>query len=301
MPSPVSPTEADLPVPEPDLMTLRAELDDHRGRIEEAGGLHVLVVRSPKEEPDVVADLEDALLYLDEDDADAADLVLLVGSEAVLRVDRRVLAQKVEARRAEDERLLKTAGGHLTEPYDYTVLRGGERGDVLRLFVRIPKTYARDLSHEDLVHLRANLGPLSDTPKGRAVAAVYLLAREDHARLDAARFFADLEATARRSVKERDVPATLLSRLKGRGYSVLQGIDATQVDVAAEKGDHTVLARVAGAVDETDVERFLRVADQMGADVFVAVTAEATEAARRRALGSPVELVRPEDVGELPL
>lgn len=300
--SAISPgSTADLPIPEADLLTLRAELDDHRGTLEEASGLHVLVLRVPGDEPDLVGDLEEAMLYVDGDEADRADLVLLVGAESVLRVDRRVLVQKMEARAAEDERILKAAADHLAEPYDYTVLRAGARRDVLRLVVRIPKTYARDLSHEDLVHLRANLAPLAATPKGGEVACVYLVGREDHARLDAARFFRDLEETGRARVEDRDVAATLLARLKGRGYSVVQGFDAADVDLAAERDGRKVVARVVDRVGPADVDRFADVADRLGAAVFLAVAGEASEAARRRALGSRVELVRPGDVGEVPL
>lgn len=284
-----------LPLPESDLRKLRADLRDHRARVSSTGDGDVLVVRAPGDRPDLVQDIERAVPYLDLEAP--PDDVLLVGTSAVTRVDPDILDDKLRARTRRDRDLVEEVRPGLARAFDFTLVRGGERPDLLRLAVRVPKTYARDLDHDDVQALRDNLGPLSATPKGGEVDVVYLVGDQDFARMDAERFFGDLTGTA----TPEDVRSALVDRLTDRGFSVVRDLDDPDADLAGESPDRRVLVRFAEEVDADNVERFLMAAKRLEADLFVAVAPKADEGARRRAFGTCVEVVAPADVGDLPV
>lgn len=289
-----------LPIPEERIQSLRAELADHRAAVETVDGEEILVVRSPRDSPDLVADIEDALVYLDPDDADAGT-VLLAGSTTVTKVDPKVIARKLEDRAREDAKLVEQVRPLLEEPYDWTLFRGGTRRDLLRSAVLVPRRSATDLAGDDLAPLKRNLGPIRDTPTGQDLDVVYVLGADDHVRLDAERFFGDLRAATEQATEPADPGSILVQRLSGAGYTIVQGHDRRDVDLTAESDDRTIAARVLDEVDRGDVQRFLTVAERLDADLFVAVASAPSTGARRAALGTPVEIVAPDEVGDLPV
>lgn len=287
-----------LPLPEETIQSLRAELTDHRGAVETADGSETLVIRSPRDSPDIVADIEDAVVYLDADDA-LADTVLLAGGSSVTKVDPKVLRRKLDDREDEDAKLVEQVRPLLEDPYDWTLFRGGTRRDILRAAVQVPHLSATDLAGEDLPALKRNLAPLNGTPKGRELDVVYVLGDDDHVRLDAERFFGDLRAATEKETEPPEPTSVLVQRLSGAGYTIVQGHDRRDVDLTAEGDDRTIAVRVVDTLDRGDVQRFLTVAETVGADVFVAVASAPSTAARRTALGTRVEIVAPDEVGDL--
>lgn len=289
-----------LPIEESRLPEIRAELADHRGRVVEAAGQEVLVIRSPDDRPDLVKDLERSVVFLAEEDLQA-DMVVMVGAEKATKVQRDMIERKLEDRSGEEAKLVGEVEPWLGQPFDYALLRGGSRPDVLRLAVRIPKQYARDLSSKDLVHLRSNLLPIRDTSKGSGIEVVHVVAEQTRARMTADRFFADLEATAGADVGTGDVRQAVRARLEGRGYRVAEDPEAAGVDLAAEGDGRKLLVRFAEAVDSGDVRDLERTRRRLGADVLLVVSGDVSEAARRDAMATAVEPVGPGDVEDLPL
>lgn len=289
-----------LPLPEETVQQVRAELADHRGAVRSGDEGDVLVIRSPRDAPDIVADIEDAVVYLDADDA-LAGTVLLAGASSVTKVDPKVLRRKLDARGSEDAKLVDQVRPLLEEEYDWTLFRGGTRRDILRAAVRVPRRSASDLTGEDLTPLKLNMAPLRETPKGRDLDVVYVLGDEDHVRLDAKRFFDDLRDATEQETEAPEPSSILVQRLSSAGYTIVQGHDRNDIDLTAESDERIVAVRVVDSLDRGDVQRFLSVAETVGADLFLAVAADATPAARRAALGSRVEIVARDEVGDLPV
>lgn len=287
-----------LPLPEETIQSIRAQLADHRAVVETGEDGDVLVIRSPRDSPDIVADIEDAVVYLDADDA-RVDTVILAGGSSVTKVDPKVLRRQLHDRDEEDEKLVEQVRRLLEEPYDWTLFRAGTRRDVLRAAVRVPRRSATDLTGEDLTPLDLNLGPLRETPKGQDLDVVYVLGDDDHARIDAERFFGDLRAATEQETEPVEPGSILVQRLSGAGYTIVQGHDRRDVDLTAEGDDRTIAVRVVDELDRGDVQRFLTVADKIAADIFLAIASAPSTAARRAALGTRVEIVAPDEVGDL--
>jgi hypothetical protein len=184
---------ASMPVPADEMQRARDQLASSYGaRVWEAGGRRVLLVRVPRDDPDPVNDLEEAVEYLAASDAKDLTHLALIGNRRIEMVypqplvDR--MAQRVQFDHFECTRLRKELMPHTHRIYT----AAGDTRRMLRLALRIPHAKVAEVTDTDLDILSDAIGSELEGSKIRAVRAVYLIADQDHVRLDAELMVPDL-------------------------------------------------------------------------------------------------------------
>ncbi|MEA3202377.1 MAG: hypothetical protein QOI63_43 [Thermoplasmata archaeon] len=183
-----------LDVPAAELERMKQALSPRYGsELWDPDGQALLVVRVPRDEPDLVNDLEGATEYLAPGDVAAAKTTLFVGNQKSHIVPTPTLQGLMEARTALD-RAQADAARRILKPGEHKVFQAAEDPRRLhRLALRLPCLKVADVSEEHLAPFVAALGPLLHVPPVSQVRAVQLVADRDDVRLDADLFFQDLE------------------------------------------------------------------------------------------------------------
>jgi hypothetical protein len=175
-------------------------------------GQALLVVRVPRDEPDLVNDLEGAVDYLSPADVAQAKVTLFVGHQRSHIVPTPTLQGLMEARTALD-RALADAARRALKPGEHKVFQAPEDARRLhRLALRLGCLKVAEVSEAHLAPFVAALGPLLRTPPMGQVRAVQLVADRDDVRLDADLFFQDLEERWREEQERHALAEALASQ-----------------------------------------------------------------------------------------
>ncbi|MBI4393764.1 MAG: hypothetical protein HY556_08225 [Euryarchaeota archaeon] len=100
----------------------------------------------------------------------------------------------------------------------------------------------------------------------------------------------------------KDPMATMLTKLHGSGYELLDTASLLDVDAAAHKAaGKRILVKRLKTVDVETVQRLERLANDLRADACIVIAEEIAPGTRGWTMGTKVELLRPSDIGELEL
>ncbi len=308
-----------LPLPVAELERLRGQLDPQYGfeRWES-----ILAVRVPRDEPDVVNDVEEAAETVGPADVEGAT-VLLVGNRKDLVIPSSALADAValrvqlDAAIAQETRRALPPGGHraLTWP--------GDARRRPRLVIRLPGSVA-EVEDEGFDALAATLAPLAEEPSYRDVHAVHLVGDRDEARLEGGLFWEDLlrqhqEASERHELAQElaakvhapaaPAPADALlaaleARLQQLGYVVrLKPSAKVPVDLAAERkaAPHRVVAFLAPLLDGDTAQAALEATRALQADLGLVVARQVDKEGERKLVATRVRAIAPDAISTLHL
>ncbi|HUR63198.1 MAG TPA: hypothetical protein VM241_01835 [Candidatus Thermoplasmatota archaeon] len=183
-----------LDVPAAELERMKQALSPRYGsELWDPDGQALLVVRVPRDEPDLVNDLEGAVDYLSPGDVLAAKVTLFVGHQRSHIIPTPTLQGLMEARAALD-RAQADAARRALKPGEHQVSQApSDPRRLHRLLLRLPIAKVADVTEAHLAPFVSALGPLLRTPPLSQVRAVQLVADRDDVRLDADLFFQDLE------------------------------------------------------------------------------------------------------------
>lgn len=182
-----------LPLPGAELARLRETLSpDYGSETWQGEGQRLLIVRVPRDEPDIVNDLEQAVEYLTPADVTDTPTLLLVGHQKTHILPTQPLKDLMAARIQFDRRQCHLLRNQL-KPGEQRLFKAPEDPRrLVRLAVRLSRAWVKDLDDSDLQAITQILGPVSKTPAYQDVRALYLIADRDEVRMDAELFFQDL-------------------------------------------------------------------------------------------------------------
>lgn len=210
------------PLPQKELTALRDSLSrewDHRTVTTPSGPL--LVMRVPAGRPDLLNHLETATDALPPLDFSGYIGAVMIGDEAHLGVSIDMLHSLVDTRRATEANWLAQhrtklpAGG-------FTVQRlPSDPQRRLRAVIRVDVDQVSRLGETEFDELTTLLEPIkAKSPGGCRPAFAYLVAHEDHVRIEGGRFFSELEHRVKRA-REREQRAR--QRKRGDSYETALG------------------------------------------------------------------------------
>lgn len=187
-------TKAPLPIPHETLADLQTELATHYGScVWEGQGDKVLVIRVPRDEPDMIADMENAVETIAPTHVTEARHCVLVGGRKITAVPmepmRQLMTRRVELDRDQVQALRTILPGtlatHLYRSPDDPKRR-------LRLGVGLPIEQVEDAQDRDFDELARLLGPAIQERKLEGLHCVYLVASRNHVRLQPGPFVDDI-------------------------------------------------------------------------------------------------------------
>ncbi len=296
-----------LPLSVEDLERLRGQLESYG--FERLEG--ILAIRVPRDEPDLVNDVEEAAEFVGGPDIEGAT-VLLIGDRRELIIPASALATAVanrvrlDAAVAQETRRALAPGSHrvLTWP--------GDPRRRSRLVVRLPGSVA-EVEEDGFDALAAALAPLAEEPSYRNVHAVHLVGDADEARLEGGLFWDDLlrqhqEAEERHTLAHElaskvAVPAppppdpqapalaALEARLQQLGYVVrIRPPSRVAVDLAAERKapPQRIVAFVTPLLDAAVATAALEATRSLQADIGLVVAPETDRDGARKLVATRV-------------
>jgi hypothetical protein len=183
-----------LDVPAAELERMKQALSPRYGsELWDPEGQALLVVRVPRDEPDLVNDLEGAVDYLSPTDVAQAKVTLFVGHQRSHIVPTPTLQGLMEARTALDH-AQADAMRRALKPGEHRVFQApGDPRRLHRLALRLSCAKVAEVTEAHLAPFVTALGPLLHAPPVSQVSAVQLVAERDDVRLDADLFFQDIE------------------------------------------------------------------------------------------------------------
>lgn len=198
-------------VPATELATWRQELAPRYGaRLVDEGDRRILVVRVPRAEPDPVNDVEAAVDFLDPQDVAAMTHCILIGESRIAQVYAGPLQDLMTERVALDRQEIADLRQRMPDELTHQLYRS-ERDPRRRwrLAIRIPVESVKDVQESHLNDIADAMGSQLEGPRVADVAAVYLIANQDHVRLEADHVIQEMrkawqdEARRLRIAKER--------------------------------------------------------------------------------------------------
>ncbi len=227
------------PLPGAELARLKEQLAPQYGsEVWDSDGARVLVVRVPRDEPDLVNDLEQAVQYLAPADVAGTPNCLLVGNHKSHLVPAQLLQDLMASRVQFDHRQCAGLRPNI-RPGQHRIYRAPDDPHRLpRMVVRVARPTVADLDDTDINALVKEIGPRARESPYAEVRVVYLVADKDDVRIEGDLFFQDLHGrwveqeerrrlataieakeTAQRSAREAD-RQTLLAALEARRREV---------------------------------------------------------------------------------
>lgn len=181
------------PLPGVELARMKAQLASRYGsELWDRDGARVLVVRVPRDEPDLVNDLEQAVQYLAPADVAGTPNCLLVGNSKTHLVPAQLLQDLMTSRVNFDRRQCAGLRPGIP-PGQHRIYRAPEDPHHLaRLVVRVGRPTVAELDDADIAGLVAEIGPRAHESPYAEVRVVYLIADKDEVRVEADLFFQDL-------------------------------------------------------------------------------------------------------------
>jgi hypothetical protein len=187
-------TKAALPIPQETIADLQTELSTQYGScVWEGQGNQVLVIRVPRDEPDMIADMEQAVETIAPAHVTDARHCVLVGGRKIIAVPmepmRQLMARRVQLDQKQVQALRLVLPGtlatHLYRSPDDPKRR-------LRLGVGLPMERVVDAEDRDFDELARLLGPEITARKLDGLHCVYLVSSSDHVRLQPDAFVDDI-------------------------------------------------------------------------------------------------------------
>lgn len=179
------------------------------------------MVRVPTDRPDLLRDLEAATDHLPPLDLAGFRGAILIGDQAHLGVSIDMLHSLVSARQATETGWLAQHRARMG-PWNFEIARlPSDPERRLRALIRVEADRVDRLGEGDFDELASLLPQIKKkSPGGCRPAFCYLIAHEDHVRIDGARFFGELERRAER-IRQRQELA--LKRKRESSYEVAIG------------------------------------------------------------------------------
>ncbi len=210
------------PLPPRELAELRDKLErtwGHTSIPTPSGPL--LAVRVPTEEPDLLQDLETATDHLPPLELSGYRGAILVGDRAHLGVSIDMLHSLVDSRREVEAGWL---AGHRKRlmSWEFQITRlpsDAERR--LRAVIRVAVTRVAEMGEREFDELAEILPRVKAASPGQCRPAfAYLIAHEDHVRIEGGRFFSELERRAQRIQERRNNAA---KQKREESYEIARG------------------------------------------------------------------------------
>jgi hypothetical protein len=174
-----------MPLTREELIRLKHQIEPNDYRVVESGMERILVVRSPREFPDIVNDLDCLINKLDIRDTNELNNALIIGEEEVVGVPLQAIDSLITRRAEEDEQIATDLGEKLIEPYT-TLLFESENDPLktLRLGIRI-RGLLKDFKAQELPEIL--FSKIKSLPRHSEV--VYLIAEDGYIRLSGTEFY----------------------------------------------------------------------------------------------------------------
>jgi hypothetical protein len=202
-----------LPIPGPELERMRTTLAPRYGaQVWEQDGSRVLVVRVPRDEPDMVRDVEEAVEVLNPGDVQGLTHALLVGEQRIHGVATQPFADLM-AQRVEQDRVEAAAWRPKMAPGTHQVVRlPHDVRRLHRLVLRLRCGRVAELDDKELDGWAGELVPRFAEAPYSAVRVVHLVAAQDDVRLDADLFIQDLKTRWQESGLQARLAAELVAK-----------------------------------------------------------------------------------------
>lgn len=193
------------PLPQKELTALRDTLSrdwGHRTLSTPSGPL--LVMRVPADRPDLLTHLETATDHLPPLDYSEYRGAVMIGDGAHLGVSIDMLRSLIDTRRASEANWLTQHRRRLSAG-TFTIERlPSDPQRRLRAVIRVDADQVSQLAENDFDALATLLEPIKEASPGQCRPAfAYLVAHEDHVRIEGGRFFSELDQRADR-LRERE-------------------------------------------------------------------------------------------------
>lgn len=170
----------------------------------------ILFLRTTHADPDPVSDLEACLERVPDASLRGVQHLVLVGANGNLHLPASVARPLLDRREALDRTAVAQLRAGLRPDYGVAVHRvAGDPASLLRIGVRIPRQRCLDLNEVDLRAMAQTVGPLVDDRSTQGAVVGYIVADEDHVRLQADELLADLAPRWEEEKKQRLAPRTL--------------------------------------------------------------------------------------------
>ncbi|WP_455391468.1 hypothetical protein [[Eubacterium] cellulosolvens] len=174
-----------MPLNREELIRLKHQIEPNDYLVVESGKDRILVVRSSREYPDIVNDLDSMINKLDVQDANELSNALIIGEEEVVGVPLAAIESLIKRRNEEDEQIASDLAEKLIEPYT-TLLFESENDPLktLRLGIRV-KGNLKDFKPKllpEVLFLKIKSLP-------RHSEVVYLISEDGYIRLSGNEFY----------------------------------------------------------------------------------------------------------------
>ncbi|MES2154139.1 MAG: hypothetical protein V4510_03300 [bacterium] len=181
------------PIPGAELSRLKEQLAPQYGsEVWDHEGSRVLVVRVPRDEPDVVNDLEQAVEYLSPSDVAGTPSCLLVGHQKAHMVPAQLLQDLMATRQQYDQRQCAVLRPNVKPGQHRTYRAPDDPHKLPRMAYRVPRPTVAELDDADIAALVREVGPRARESPYAEVRIVYLIADKDEVRIEGDLFFQDL-------------------------------------------------------------------------------------------------------------
>lgn len=212
-----------VPIPSQELERLRTTLSPHYGgQVWEGAGHRILVVRVPRPEPDLIQDIEAAIDYLDPDDVHDLSAALLVGDAKTHAVPTQPFHDLMQQRVAFDQQQATELRKRLAPGSHWLYRAPGDARRIVRLALRLHQATVEQATDDDWASWSEILGADLQSGKLAGVRAVYVVADNDYARLDADAFLHDLRRLAGER-RERQAMAQQLANKQAKPPATVAG------------------------------------------------------------------------------
>jgi hypothetical protein len=174
-----------MPLTREELIKLKHQIEPNDYRVVESGQQRILVIRTEREFPDIVNDLEVLINKFDNRDTTDLSQALIIGEEEVVGIPLDAIDSLLERRMEDDERIAEDLGEKLIEPYT-TLLFESENDPMktLRLAIRVAGNL-EDFKPQQLSEIL--FSKIKSLPRHSEV--VYLIAEDGFIRLSGNEFY----------------------------------------------------------------------------------------------------------------
>jgi hypothetical protein len=174
-----------IPLTREELVKLKHQIEPNDYLVVESGTLRIMVVRTAREFPDIVNDLDGMINKLDIRDTKELSHALIIGDEEVVGVPLQAIESLIERRIEDDERIAEDLGEKLIEPFT-TLLFESENDpyQTLRLGIRVAGNL-KDFKPQELSEIL--FAKIKSLPRHSEV--VYLIAEDGYIRLSGNEFY----------------------------------------------------------------------------------------------------------------
>jgi hypothetical protein len=202
-----------MPLTREELIKLKHQLDPDDYLVVESGRDRILVIRSAREFPDIVNDLDGLINKLDIRDTNDLSSALIIGEEEVVGVPLEAINSLITRRNEEDEQIATDLGEKLIEPYT-TLLFESENDPLktLRLGIRV-RGNLKDFKAQEIPELL--FSKIKSLPRHSEV--VYLITEDGYIRLSGIEFYRKLHEFLKENPnKNRELAKEFIYMTRGK-------------------------------------------------------------------------------------